>query len=190
MVALLTVVGSTSGLLKQFTWSDGRNGKAVEITIGPERFLGPEVFFSPEMCSATSSASSSASSVLTKPLPALIDEVIQACPIDCRRGLYKNVVLSGGSTMFRDFDKRLQRDMRTIVEERLAYTSSLEAINKTAAPLVNVLAHRNQRYAVWSGGSLFASMEQFPAFCHSKADYDEHGPSICRQSRVFGSLLH
>lgn len=151
--------------------------------MGPERFLGPEVFFSPEMCFASSSA-------LTRPLPALIDEVIQACPIDCRRSLYKNVVLSGGSTMFRDFDKRLQRDMRATMEERLAYTSSLEAINKTAAPVVNVLAHRNQRYAVWAGGSLFASMEQFPAFCHSKADYDEHGPSICRQSRVFGSLLH
>jgi actin-related protein len=30
-----------------------------------------------------------------------VDDVIQACPIDCRRALYGNVVLSGGSTMFK-----------------------------------------------------------------------------------------
>lgn len=183
-------LGTSSNLQKRFVWADGKNGKTLEVTVGAERFLGPEVFFSPEMCSTTTTTTTNTSSAFTEPLPALIDKVIQACPIDCRRGLYKNVVLSGGSTMFKDFDKRLQRDMRAIVEERLAYTSSLEAINKTAAPVVNVLAHRNQRYAVWSGGSLFASMEQFPAFCHSKAEYDEYGPSICRQSRVFGSLLH
>ena len=30
-------------------------------------------------------------------------------PIDARRGLYKNIVLSGGSTMFKDFGRRLQQ---------------------------------------------------------------------------------
>lgn len=51
------------------------------------------------------------------------------------------------------------------------------------------MAHKHQRYAVWSGGSLLASMEQFSTFCHSKADYEEFGPSIVRQSRVFQSIF-
>jgi actin-related protein 3 len=41
---------------------------------------------------------------------------------------------------------------------------------------VNVVTHYNQRYAVWFGGSVLASMESFQSACHSKADYEEHGP--------------
>lgn len=40
------------------------------------------------------------------PLPEIVDECIQNCPIDVRRPLYKNIVLSGGSSMFKDFDRR------------------------------------------------------------------------------------
>jgi actin-related protein len=51
--------------------------------------------------------------------------VIQACPIDVRRGLYKNVVLSGGSTMFKDFGKRLKRDVQRVVDNRLKASEKL-----------------------------------------------------------------
>jgi actin-related protein len=66
--------------------------------VGYERFLGPEVFFNPEIFSSD----------FITPLPEVVDEAILKCPIDTRRGLYKNVVLSGGSTMFKDFGRRLQ----------------------------------------------------------------------------------
>lgn len=164
-----------------FDWTDPATGKRSLVDVGYERFLGPELFFNPEMASGEMAG--------TTPLPALVDEVVQACPIDCRRALYENVVLSGGSTMYRDFSKRLQRDLRTLVDARLAYSTTLDPVNKAGVVQVVVKTHKNQRFAVWDGGSLFASMEQFPAFCHTKAEYDECGPSICRQSRVFGSLL-
>lgn len=165
---------------RDFRWTSAASGKTGSLQLGHERFLGPEVFFNPEMANAD----------FTVPLPSLVDEVIQSCPIDGRRDLYSNIVLSGGSTMFKDFSKRLQRDIRTIVDERLAYAQALGGIvNKTGEIKVNVVSHKNQRYAVWNGGSLLASMEQFPAYCHTKAEYEEHGPSVCRQSRVFGSLL-
>ena len=51
--------------------------------------------------------------------------MIQNCPIDVRRPLYKNIVLSGGSTMFKDFDRRLQRDVKRIVDARLRITEQL-----------------------------------------------------------------
>ena len=38
---------------------------------------------------------------------------------DVRRGLYSNIVLSGGSTMFKDFGRRLQRDIKKIVDTRM-----------------------------------------------------------------------
>lgn len=54
-----------------------------------------------------------------------MDDVIQNCPIDVRRPLYNNVVLSGGSTMFKDFGRRLQRDIKRIVDARLKLSETL-----------------------------------------------------------------
>ena len=54
-----------------------------------------------------------------------MDTVIQQCPIDVRRGLYENIVLSGGSTMFKDFARRMQRDIKRISDARLALSEQL-----------------------------------------------------------------
>lgn len=54
-----------------------------------------------------------------------MDTVIQQCPIDVRRGLYENIVLSGGSTMFKDFGRRLQRDIKKISEYRLTMSEQI-----------------------------------------------------------------
>ena len=81
---------------------------------------------------------------------------------------------------------------------------------------VNVITHHMQRYAVWFGGSMLAStvsglnlnthtdtlslshshtlslslffQPEFYEVCHTKKDYDEHGPSICRHNPVFGTM--
>ena len=62
------------------------------------------------------------------------------------------------------------------------------ARKKGAKIEVKVNSHHMQRYAVWFGGSVLASMPEFPASCHTKADYEEHGPSICRRNPVFRSV--
>jgi len=56
-----------------------------------------------------------------------------------------------------------------------------------AKPLeVKVVSHSNQRYAVWFGGSVLASLPQFGTVCHTKAQYDEIGPGIARYNAAFG----
>jgi hypothetical protein len=84
-------------------------GTRWQCDVAYERFLGPEIFFNPEICNAD----------YTTPVPNVIDQTIQQSPIDTRRGLYKNIVLSGGSTMFKDFGKRLQRDIKRCVDDRI-----------------------------------------------------------------------
>lgn len=37
---------------------------------------------------------------------------------------FQNIVLSGGSTMFKDFHKRLQKDVKKIVDDRIAASSA------------------------------------------------------------------
>ena len=53
--------------------------------------------------------------------------------LDVRRGLYSNIVLSGGTTMFKDFGRRLQRDIKKIVDTRMELNiSKLGGLKGTA----------------------------------------------------------
>lgn len=153
--------------------------KPFNVDVGYERFLGPEIFFHPEFANPDFNMS----------ISEVVDDVIQNCPIDVRRPLYKNVVLSGGSTMFKDFGRRLQRDLKRVVENRLKVSEELSGGKLKPKPIeVQVISHHMQRYAVWFGGSMLASTPEFYQVCHTKKDYDEHGPSICRHNPVFGAM--
>jgi actin-related protein len=84
----------------------------------------------------------------------------------------QNIVLSGGSTMFKDFQRRLQRDIKKLVDARsLASETRSGGDLKSQAVEVNVVGHPMQRFAVWFGGSLLASTPDFynvlpPPSCH------------------------
>lgn len=133
---------------KKYLGNHSVTKKPYEVDVGYERFLGPEIFFSPEI----------ASSDFLTPLPDVVDNVIQTSPIDTRRGLYKNIVLSGGSTMYKDFGRRLQRDVKKLADMRLKRSEELSGGNMKSKPVeVNVVSHKKQRYAVWYGGSILAS---------------------------------
>ncbi|KAH3664290.1 hypothetical protein OGAPHI_004642 [Ogataea philodendri] len=146
----------------------------IEVDVGYERFLAPEIFFNPEI----------ASSDFLTPLPNTVDMVIQASPIDVRKNLYKNIVLSGGSTMFKDFGRRLQRDLKTLVNERVAQSERTSG-SKSSGVTVQVISHKRQKNAVWFGGSLLAQTSEFKSYCHTKRDYEEYGPNIVRNFSLF-----
>ncbi|CAE6426658.1 unnamed protein product [Rhizoctonia solani] len=154
-------------------------GRQYSIDVGFERFLAPEIFFNPEI----------ASSDFLTPLPEVVDGVIQQSPIDVRRGLYKNIVLSGGSTMFEHFGQRLKRDLKQLVDRRISASEVASgSLQRSSGMEVNVISHKRQRYAVWYGGSLLASLPDFYNSCHTKAQYEEIGPSIARRYQIFGSV--
>jgi actin-related protein 3 len=112
------------------------------VDVGYERFLGPEIFFHPEVyfihfrlhfaLAIVNRIMFSFILILqfanpdfTTPISEVVDTVIQNCPIDVRRPLYKNIVLSGGSTMFKDFGRRLQRDIKRVSDARLKISEQL-----------------------------------------------------------------
>lgn len=151
----------------------------VTFDVGYERFLAPAVFFHPEFVSRD----------YTESISTVVDGVIQNSPIDARRGLYANIVLSGGSSMFKNLGRRIQRDIQSIVNTRLEMTEKLTGGRMKPTPIeVNVVSHRMQRYAVWLGGSILASTPEFYTACHTRAQYEEYGPAICRHNPMFASL--
>ncbi|KAK3158372.1 hypothetical protein QOZ80_2AG0136270 [Eleusine coracana subsp. coracana] len=168
-----------SKYIKHWNGIKPKTGTKYSCDMGYERFLGPEIFFHPEIYNND----------FTTPLQVVIDKCIQSSPIDTRRSLYKNIVLSGGSTMFKDFHRRLQRDLKKIVDARVRSSNARVTGDAKAQPIeVNVVSHPIQRYAVWFGGSVLASTAEFYEACHTKAEYEEYGASICTSNPVFKGM--
>jgi actin-related protein 3 len=94
-----------SNKFKKYLHKPSNGGKPVEIEVGYERFLGPEMFFHPEFIHPD----------WKSPIDEVVDNAILACPIDYRKRLYQNIVLSGGTTLFDGFDKKLNK----LVQQRV-----------------------------------------------------------------------
>merc|ERR1712179_571886 len=118
--------------MKKFNGINHVTKRGFTVDVGYERFLGPEIFFHPEFANPD----------FTVPISETVDTVVQNCPIDVRRGLYKNIVLSGGSTMFKDFGKRLERDLKKSVNSRLKETEEASGGRLKPTPIdVQVISH-------------------------------------------------
>ena len=114
--------------------------KPFSINLGYEVFLGPESFFSPEIIDKNWKMG----------LDETVDNTIQQCPIDYRRKLYSNIVMSGGSTQFKHFDRRLETTLQNRVDVRLAKNSTADFKPKPIK--VNVTNNLAQKHVVWLGG--------------------------------------
>nr|AAW26861.1 SJCHGC08419 protein [Schistosoma japonicum] len=94
-----------------------------------------------------------------------INESIQKCPSELQSTMYSNIVLSGGSTLFPGFSQRLEHELRKL-------NSSTNR---------RILVHKkqnDQKYAVWIGGSILASLSSFKEIYIKKKEYDECGAGI------------
>jgi actin-related protein 3 len=115
------------------------------VEVGHEMFMGPEMFFRPEIIDAKWNQS----------LVRLLEETILLSPIDCRRKLYQNIILSGGSTSVEGLHKRLEKELRAVVDERLSKTHATS--DKKPQPIeINIQSSPYKNFAVWNGGSMLA----------------------------------
>jgi len=136
-----------SDIEKQYELPDGK-----VITIGSERFRTPEVLFQPAFIGKEAEG-----------IHRLTYDSIQKCDVDIRRDLYTNIVLSGGTTMFADIDKRLTKEMTALAP---------------ASVKVKIVAPPERKYSVWIGGSILSSLSTFQDMWIQKDEYDESGPGI------------
>ena len=90
----------------------------------------------------------------------LIYNSIMKCEPDVRKDLFSNVVLSGGSTTFPGFARRLQ-------EELIALVPPLTNINIVTSP--------QQRYLPWIGGSMLATDPNYQWLWMNREEYGEAG---------------
>jgi len=132
---------------KIYTLPDGR-----DVNIVQERFRVPEVLFNPLLSG--------------RELPGIHEAAyrcIQDSDIDVRRDLYKNLVLSGGNTLFPGIAERITKELKAIAPQKVD---------------VKVTASPQRRYTVWMGASIVAQLSSFQKMLIWKADYDEVGSAI------------
>ena len=88
---------------------------------------------------------------------------IQASDCDVRRDLLKNVILSGGTTMYEGMADRLKAELTELAPP---------------GSEVRIVATPDRKFSVWKGASTLASLSTFGASWITKDEYEEHGASI------------
>jgi actin-related protein len=122
------------------------------VTVGNERFRCPEILFDPSMVGLED-----------KGIHQLTYDCIMKCDVDIRKDLYKNIVISGGTTMFKYINDRLKKEVENLAPS---------GVN------IQVVAPPERKYSVWIGGSILASLSTFEDMWVTKFEYDDSGPSI------------
>ncbi|KAL3071017.1 hypothetical protein niasHT_037176 [Heterodera trifolii] len=106
---------------------------------GELRFMAPEGLFRPQLWGLEMPA-----------LHRMVHEAIQKCPIDSRRMLYRNVYLTGGTSLLRGLAERLEHELAQLAP---------------ASVLVQVLNSPWRRHSTFLGSHSIAASEDFEKCC-------------------------
>merc|ERR1719152_33205 len=134
--------------------AEGSSEKDMQFTLPDKRVITvpasvrmkcPELLFKPDLNGKS-----------CKSLHQLCYASIQASDIDVRKDLCRNIILSGGTTMYDGIQERLKD----------------EIVNQLPASAeVRIVAAADRKYAVWKGASTLASLSTFASSWITADDY-------------------
>jgi centractin len=130
------------------------DGNVLRMSL--ERNRAPEVLFSPELIGSEE-----------RGCHQLVTDSIQKVDMDLRRTLWGNIVLSGGTTLTKNYGDRLLSETK-----KLAPTDVKIKIN----------APPERKYSTWIGGSILASLSTFKRMWVTAEEYEEDPEIIHRKT--------
>jgi len=119
------------------------------LDIGAAKFRAPELLFRPDLLGEEFEG-----------LHEVLAYAIQRSDMDLRKTLYQNIVLSGGSTLFRGFGDRLLNEVKKVAPKDIK---------------IRISAPQERLYSTWIGGSILASLDTFKKMWVSKKEYEDEG---------------
>jgi len=132
-----------------------------EITVGHERFRCPEALFVPDRGGRVVVPELGQGGIHQS-----LHRSVMRTDVDVREELFGNIILNGGSTMFRGLAERLQKEVGRLLDD------------EASACKVDVIALPERTHAAWIGGSVLASLPSFQQMWITREEYEEAGPAI------------
>lgn len=155
------------------------DGTLVDLTnrIGKDLCRIPELFFSQDLpflpddyANQTDATWNAHASLSNAPLPKLVHNSLSAVgDVDTRKELVSSILLTGGSSLFGNLEKRLSLEMTRITSSayKCKVTASRHSIERSCAS--------------WIGGSILSSLGSFQQLWLSRTEYEEYGATLAVQ---------
>lgn len=134
-------------------------GNGCSVRLSSERFRCPEPIFQPALLGQA-----------VPGLPTLAFRALQKVPTTLRGRLANTVVLAGGSTLFPGFAERLDQEL-----EAQCRRHGYPALQP------RLVAKPGRGQAVWTGGSMVASLHSFQRGWMTRAMYQECGSRLVHE---------
>ncbi|XP_069636634.1 actin-1-like isoform X4 [Haliaeetus albicilla] len=96
----------------------------------------------------------------------MVLQSVAKCREHIQPDMLRNVLLSGGSTLFRGFKERLLKELQTGIP--------------STTP-VKIISPQDRMHSVWIGASILASLRTFRNMWVTREDYDEVGPTVLQR---------
>ncbi|CAG8548177.1 2572_t:CDS:2, partial [Scutellospora calospora] len=116
----------------------------------------PEILFNPELIGQEYAG-----------IHQVVVDSINRADLDLRKSLFANVVLSGGSTLYKDFGTRLLNEVRKLAVKDIK---------------IKIYAPPERKYSTWFGGSILAALSTFKKMWVSAEEYQEDPEIIHKKS--------
>uniref|UniRef100_A0A1D1XPY9 Actin-2 n=1 Tax=Anthurium amnicola TaxID=1678845 RepID=A0A1D1XPY9_9ARAE len=140
-----------NGKYDDFTLPDGN-----VVKLGSERFKAPEILFNPELIGLEDAG-----------IHQVVVDSINRVDLDLRKALFANVVLSGGSTLYKEFGTRLLNEVRKLAVKDIK---------------IKIYAPPERKYSTWIGGSILAGLSSFKKMWVSAEEFQEDPEIIHKKS--------
>ena len=124
-----------------------------KISLDAERFLVPELMFDPTI-----------NNIEREPIHEAIVNVVELCDLDIRRSLLQNIFITGGSSLFPNFEARLKQE----IEKELIQRGKMYQNVKIFAPKGRALSN-------WVGGSILSQIPEFQSSWITRKRYFSEG---------------
>ncbi len=118
------------------------------INLGSERFRAPEILFNPEIIGSES-----------KGIHQMVYDSIRRSDMDLRSSLYTSIILSGGTTLSRNFADRILNELRRL---------------SPRGTKIKIFAPPERKYSTWIGGSILAGLSTFKRMWVTSQDWKEN----------------
>jgi actin-related protein len=120
-----------------------------------ERYKIPELFFTPQDKGF-------------EPIQNIIYKQISQQKPEVQIELLNNIVLSGGTTLLKNFDKRVENELNVF----------FDGVTKVKLFDASSNLETQRKYLAFKGAQKFGSLDNFNDFCVSKKEFLEYGSSV------------